>query len=289
MRALLLFVHVIFKKLLKIKYYDHVLQLVAIMYLAEGTEITSVDEEMINRLCRSFIVTFPHLYTSQHCVQVVHSILHISEMVHDFGPVTNYTTFHFENDRGNSARSVGNSSLLSRIVRLLGILVRSTKGSRNQAQEIIEHLIVLQHVTRKSMDPMINVEFSKLLLQLRNIRSADRAEKGRLVLKHKCKQSDPHILRLLPNHSIQCCNVLYIGHVGLSTSSYSEGKTTDDSNILFRLHGIERFRRLCSIFTTLGEQPTLFVAHLTEESPLCPLDDTHNLEYSSIQTSPTTS
>jgi hypothetical protein len=88
------------------------LQLVVIMHLAEGREITSVDEEMIKRLCCSFVVKFPQLYTPRHCVQVVHSILHISDTVHDFGPVTNYTTFHFENDLGNFGRSVGNSSLL---------------------------------------------------------------------------------------------------------------------------------------------------------------------------------
>jgi hypothetical protein len=111
LRALLLFGHVIFKEFLKRKYYDHVLQLVVIMHLAEGREITSVDEEMINRLCRTFVVTFPQLYTPRHCVQVVHSILHISDTVHDFGPVTNYTTFHFENDLGNFGCSVGNSSL----------------------------------------------------------------------------------------------------------------------------------------------------------------------------------
>ena len=266
------------------------LQLVVIMHLAEGREITTVDQEMINRLCRSFVVTFPQLYTPRHCVQVVHSILHISDTVHDFGSVTNYTTFHFENDLGNFTPSVGNSPLHSLIFHLLGILVRSTKGSRNQAQEIIENLNVLQHATRKSMDPMMNGEFSAFLLQFRNIRTVDRAERNRLVLKHKCKQSDPNVLRLFPNHNVQCYNVLYISQVRLSTSSYSDGKTSDDSNILFRLHGTERFGRLCSIFTTFGEQPTLFVAHPTDESPLvCPLDDTHNLEYNAIHGSTTTS
>lgn len=289
MRSLLLFGHGIFEKFLKRKYYDHLLQLVAIMHLAEGRAITRVEEEMINRLCRNFVVTFPQLYTPRHCVQVVHSILHISETVHDFGPVTNYTTFHFENDLGNSARCLGNSSFLSPIVCLLGILVRSTKGSRNQAQEIIENLNVLQHATRQSMDPLMNGEFSAFLSQLGNIRSADRAEKGRLVLKHKCEKPDPHIQRLFPNHGVQRYNVLYIDHIRLSTFAYSEGKTTDDSNIVFRLHGNERFGRICSIFTSFGEQPTLFVAHLTDESPLvCPLDDQHNIECSFIQTSPTT-
>ena len=289
MRALLLFGHVIFEKFLKRKYYDHLQQLVAIMHLAEGRAISKVDEEMINLLCRSFVVTFPQLYTPRHCIQVVHSILHIPETVHDFGPVTNYTTFHFENDLGKFAPTESNSSFLSQIVSLQGIMVRSTKGSRNQAQEIIENLNVLQHATRKSMDPMMNEEFSAFLLQLGNIRSTDRVEKGRLVLKHKCEHPDPHIQLLFPNHDVQGYNVLFIDHVRLSTFAYSKGKTTDDSNILFRLNGDERFGRICSIFTMFGEQPTLFVAHLTDGSPLvCRLYDQRNIECSFIQTSPTT-
>ena len=99
----------------------------------------------------------------------------------------------------------------------------------------------------------MNGEFLTFLLQLVNIRTADLVERTRLVLKHKYKQSDPRILRLFPNHNVQCYRVLCIGHVRLPTSSYSYGKTSDDSNILFRLNETERFGRLCSIFTTFGE------------------------------------
>lgn len=108
LRALLLFGHVIFKKFLKRKYYDHVLQLAVTMHLAEGREINRVDQKLIERLSRSFVVTFSQLYTARHCVQVVHSILHIPDTVDDFGPLANYTTFHFENDLGKCTGSVFN-------------------------------------------------------------------------------------------------------------------------------------------------------------------------------------
>ena len=98
MRVLLLFGHIIFKGVLAKRYYEHLLQLVVLMHLAEGRQINEVDQEIIRRLSRSFVVSFPQLYSDRHCVQVVHSVLHISDTVNDFGPMTNYTAFNFEND-----------------------------------------------------------------------------------------------------------------------------------------------------------------------------------------------
>ena len=135
----------------------------------------------------------------------------------------------------------------------------------------------------------MNKEFSAFLAQFKSFRAADLAERSLLVLKHRCKTLDSHVKRLFPNHDLQCYNVLYIGHVRLSTRSYSDGKTSDDSNILFHLNGSQHFGRIQSIFTTDTENPILFVAHLTDQKPLvCPLDDSHNVEFPAIQISTTT-
>lgn len=100
LRVLLLFGHIIFKSFLRKKYYDHLLQLVVLMHLAESREINSMEQSMIKRLCHSFVLSFPVLYSERHCVQVVHSAIHISDTVNDFGPLNHYTTFNFENDLG---------------------------------------------------------------------------------------------------------------------------------------------------------------------------------------------
>ncbi|CAF4467278.1 unnamed protein product [Rotaria magnacalcarata] len=100
LRVLLLFGHRIFYRVLQQRYYNHLLQLVVLMHLAEKRKIDNVDLKIIQQLSRSFVVSFPELYSDRHCVQVVQSVLHIGDTVDDFGPMTNYTTFQFENDLG---------------------------------------------------------------------------------------------------------------------------------------------------------------------------------------------
>ena len=100
LRVLLLFGHVIFRKALQKRFYNHLLRLVVIMHLAEARQIYTVDQDITYYLSRNFVVTFPKLYTDRHCVQVVHSVIHVPDITKDFGPVPNYTTFQFENDLG---------------------------------------------------------------------------------------------------------------------------------------------------------------------------------------------
>ena len=100
-RTLLLFGHVIFKQALRKRFYNHFLQLVVIMHIAESRQIEQQDINLITRLSRNFVVTFARLYSVRHCVQVVHSVTHIAATVHNFGPLPNFTTFQFENDLGN--------------------------------------------------------------------------------------------------------------------------------------------------------------------------------------------
>jgi hypothetical protein len=135
--------HVIFKEFLKRKYNDHLMQLFVTMHLSEGNEINCVDQKLIARLCRSYVVTLFQLYTGRHYVQVVHSILHLPDAAHNFTPLAKYTAFRFQNDLSSCTRSVFNSSLLFLIVRLLGILLRSTKDSHNKAPQMIQRLNIL--------------------------------------------------------------------------------------------------------------------------------------------------
>lgn len=100
-RSLLLFGHAIFKRLLPKRFYDNLLQLVVIMYISESRQIEQCDIDIVARLCRNFVVTFSHLYGDRHCVQVIHSVVHVAETLHSFGPLTNFTTFNFENDLGS--------------------------------------------------------------------------------------------------------------------------------------------------------------------------------------------
>jgi len=99
-RVLLLFGHAIFKTVLCKRFYNHLLQLVLIMHIAECRQIEQHHINLITRLSHNFVVNFSQLYSVRNCVQVVHSVMHIAETLHDFGPLTNFTTFQFENNLG---------------------------------------------------------------------------------------------------------------------------------------------------------------------------------------------
>ena len=100
LRVILLFGDVIFKKYLKHTYYHHLMQLVMTMHYAKASSVDYEDIERINRLTKSFVSKFSTLYGVRHVVQVVHSIAHIGSTVADYGPLSSFTTFNFENDLG---------------------------------------------------------------------------------------------------------------------------------------------------------------------------------------------
>jgi hypothetical protein len=104
LRVLLLFGYPIFVDVLPRECYVHLLQLVCLMHLAENRWIRESTIDEMQRLGESFVGSFSDLYTPRHCVQVVHSIVHIAATVQDFGPLTHYTTFNFESLLGRIFR-----------------------------------------------------------------------------------------------------------------------------------------------------------------------------------------
>ena len=166
------------------------------------------------------------------------------------------------------------------------MLVESTKGSRNQAQEIYGNLHILRQAMHHSMDPTINIEFSTFLSS-HLIQSYHFPKPKTLKLRHKCKKEDDAVRRLFPHSTLQFYNVLHIGRLRISTRSYSHGKTSDDSNVLFLSSGTERFGRICAIFRVDDGEPVLFIAYLLNATPMvCNIDDSPKYEFRGIQVSP---
>ena len=95
LRILLLFGHIIYAEILGEVYYSRLLQLVALMHMAELREIQSNQVFIIEQLSNSFVIDFAKLYTSRHCVPVVHSIVHIPQTVKDFRTTYEFYNFQF--------------------------------------------------------------------------------------------------------------------------------------------------------------------------------------------------
>ena len=100
LRMVLLFGFMIFKNFLKAKYYNHFLKLVVAIHFAESRALTIAMVENVKSLLYEFLIVYPKLYTVRHNLQVVHSLNHIGQTIYDYGPLTSYSTFHFENMLG---------------------------------------------------------------------------------------------------------------------------------------------------------------------------------------------
>jgi hypothetical protein len=84
--------------LLPKQFYDHLLQMMCLIYLTEGQAVSySTTIPQMKRLGENIVVRFPCLYTERHCVEVSHPAIHIADTVRDFGLSINYTTVNFEN------------------------------------------------------------------------------------------------------------------------------------------------------------------------------------------------
>jgi hypothetical protein len=100
LRVVLLFGHVIVQKYLKRCFYHHFLKLVIVMHHATASSIEYEDIDQISSVSKVFVHEFSILYGARHVVQVVHSVAHIGSTVANYGPLSSFTTFYFENELG---------------------------------------------------------------------------------------------------------------------------------------------------------------------------------------------
>jgi hypothetical protein len=79
-------------------------------------------------------------------------------------------------------------------------------------------------------------------------------------LRHETKGEDQLVRLLFPFTKVKYYQIVHVGKNRLSTRSYAEGKTADDSNIIFLLDGMEYPGRIRSIFTVDDAVPLRLVA-----------------------------
>ncbi|CAF4188742.1 unnamed protein product [Rotaria magnacalcarata] len=124
LRMVLLFGFVIFEKILKAKYYNHFLKLVIAIHFSEHRALSMGMVDKVKSLLHEFLIEYPKLYTARHNQQVIHSLNHIGQTIDDYGPLTSYSTFHFES--------------------ILGRIMRTIKATRREEIEMIESLNIVR-------------------------------------------------------------------------------------------------------------------------------------------------
>ncbi|CAM4791834.1 unnamed protein product [Rotaria magnacalcarata] len=262
-RVLLLFGHVIFAEILPKMYYDHLLQLVCLLHLAENRRIHKDDVKVIEKLGTNFVISFSRLYTPRHCVQVVYSVFHIGATVRYFGPLTNYTTFNFENQ--------------------LGLLTRTCKSTRRHAEEIIANLYLLQSALHHLHDPILNFAFKKQILSI--INENEDINNNDYRTSRKNDKINAFATVLFPKKQLNFFHQLQIRRMKLNTYSSAVGKCADDSTIVFRIDEKLFMGRIQSIFTLVENSTTFLLVDYPNVTNYftCSVDKTDDFKYSSIQ------
>jgi len=149
---------------------------------------------------------------------------------------------------------------------VVGKITRATKGTRRHAEEIISALHYFQAAIMHLKRSSLNIYLEKFISTELGYFMGKTDSTIRLM--HETNQHHVLSSRFFPQAIIKYFDVLYIGHVRISTVQYADKKKADDSNIIFRLNELPTFGRVCSIFSVKDEQPVLLVDYFEKSQPL---------------------
>ena len=113
------------------------------MHLAESRCLKQQQVIEVKYLLDVFVQQFPSIYSVRHHTQVVHSLVHVSKTIANFGPLQNFSTFSFESILGNIFRFSKSFVYTS----ILGNITSSVHGTRMHAQEIKNNIALLRLAT----------------------------------------------------------------------------------------------------------------------------------------------
>ncbi|CAF4450948.1 unnamed protein product [Rotaria socialis] len=262
LRMVLLFGFVIFKNALNAKYYNHFLKLVFAMYFSENRCVTAAMIGNIKSLLHEFLIEFPKLYTVRHNQQVVHSLNHIGQTVNDYGPLTSYSTFHFESN--------------------LGMIMRTIKGTRREEIEMIGNLNTFRSACFHLQDSTINDDIRSYIEKLLYGRGYYASSTYTAKTIHSTGAVE-RISNLFSNQKLRFFSSYKIGRVRYTTVDYSNTKVVDDSAVLFQVNGEIHFGLINSIFTDDDDETLVEVWPLSNPKDFYILINGKKIDMPSIQ------
>ena len=113
-------------------YINHWCLLVCAMHILLNASISSNDLHLASEYLKAFYEKAPELYPSIVCTANLHSVIHISQFVKDWGPLWCYSTFGYEN--------------------LNGFLLRQCHGTGNVLPQVCRSLIIRQKLNQTASD-----------------------------------------------------------------------------------------------------------------------------------------
>ena len=245
MRAILLFEFVIFRKNLRSRYYNHFLKVVAAVHQAENRALNQSMIDNVKNLLRSFLIDYPKLYSPRHNSQAMHSLDHVGKTIEDYGPLTSYSTFHFEDILGTCSSAKYSCTVYRKPV--VGRIMRTIKGTRREDIEMIGNLNNFRNACFHLNDSTMNTEMKGFIVGITS-------DHGYIpVASHAIKpmhlsETIQEVSAIFPGRTLRFYSTCKIGRNRLTTMEYSGHKVTDDSAVLIRLGDELSFGLIKAIF-----------------------------------------
>lgn len=156
-------------------------------------------------LLDSFVDDFP--YDSRYIVQTVHCVKHFAQTVKDFGPLSNYSTFNFEN--------------------VIGYLSSSVHGTRQIGIELVSNHDLFKRACHLSVDHCGSSPLVQLIEYIKTGRES--LGKGKRLGEDIMEEDFNRINDLFVGSKIITC-MKTIVHRGLELSTLSSSKTSMFTN-----------------------------------------------------------
>jgi hypothetical protein len=247
-RAILLFGFSGFCSVLPLKYAKHLLLLVVAVHIAESRRIHHIQIEDIHLLLNRFLQLFPVLYTARNNTQSVHSLQHVATSVLDYGSLSNYSTFNFENVLGKADYHIILFLIVYDLiifVIIAGLITSTVHSTRRHACEIHNNLKLLRlaciefdrSTFNSSLKRLINIVQSSK----RSVLSSSINDNDNETIYFRLEDVDKSMLTelqdLLRQHNIKLFKTCYIFTNRFSIIGYCSTGQKNDSCLLFLLGG----------------------------------------------------
>ncbi|CAF3872548.1 unnamed protein product [Rotaria magnacalcarata] len=254
-RGILLFGFPAFCSVLPLQYARHLLLLVVGVHIAESRQIRRTQIEDIRLLFHRFLKLFPILYTPRHNSQSVHSVHHVAASVAEYGSLSNYSTFNFEN--------------------VLGLITSTVHSTRRHECEIHNNLKILRSALiefdrssfNNSLKRFINIaQSTKRSFLLSSINENQAVHYRQEDLNKNVLVELQHILRQKDLKLFKTC---YIFTNRLSVMVYCSSSQKDDSCLSFLLAGKPSIGFIQNIIQVRRRELLLRICKVNIRDQLC--------------------
>ncbi|CAF3728993.1 unnamed protein product [Rotaria socialis] len=254
-RGILLFGFPAFCSVLPLQYARHLLLLVVGVHIAESRQIRRIQIEDIRLLFHRFLKLFPVLYTPRHNSQSVHSLHHVAASVAEYGSLSNYSTFNFEN--------------------VLGLITSTVHSTRRHECEIHNNLKILRSALiefdrssfNSNLKRFINItQSTKRSFLLSSINENQTVQYRQEDLNENVRVELQNILRQKDLKLFKTC---YIFTNRFSVMVYCSSSQKDDSCLLFLLAGKPSIGFIQNIIQVRRRELLLRICKVNIRDQLC--------------------